>query len=134
MLGTSNSYVASTPRKDFQVILCIFDGPVGCMIVKFLNKVKDDSTFSPKTKSPSRATTGGTPPKQSLFSQKTFILKRQTHPDPGVWAKRTRGASGQRAKMDESGRPTPPAGYDPSPSPLCLRATRGNDQFHPKFA
>jgi hypothetical protein len=101
MLGTSNSYVASTPRKDFQVILCIFDGPVGCMIVKFLNKVKDDSTFSPKTKSPSRAATGGTPPKQSHFFTKNLYSKTPNTSRPGSLGKkdarreRPKGEDGQ---------------------------------------
>jgi hypothetical protein len=76
MLGTSNNYVASTLRKEFQVILCISDTPVGCIYVTFLNRVKGDSAFSPKTKSPSGATTGGTPSKRSCCFAKTFIVKR----------------------------------------------------------
>jgi hypothetical protein len=42
--------------------------------------------------------------------------------------------SGQKAKIGDSGIPMPPAGYDPSPSPLCLQATRENEQFQLKFA
>jgi hypothetical protein len=34
-LGTSNSYVASTLRKDFQVFFHIPDAPIGCTYVKF---------------------------------------------------------------------------------------------------
>jgi hypothetical protein len=55
MLGTSNSYVTSTLKK-FHVDLCISDAPVGCIYVKIVNKVKGDSAFSLKTKSPSGAT------------------------------------------------------------------------------
>jgi hypothetical protein len=73
-LGTSNNYVAFTLKK-FQVNLRVSDTPVGCIYVKFMNKVKGDSVFSPKTKSPSGATTGGAPlnlgkKKQGASSQK----------------------------------------------------------------
>jgi hypothetical protein len=76
-LGTSNSYVASTPRKDFQVFLHISNALVGCIDVNFLlNKVNGDSTFSPKTKSPSGATAGGIPPKMVPFLRKKALLQK----------------------------------------------------------
>jgi hypothetical protein len=66
MLGTSNSYIASTLRKDFQVSLVIYipNAPVGCTNVNFhrINKAKGRLGFPLKTKSPSGATTGGIPP------------------------------------------------------------------------
>jgi hypothetical protein len=61
-LGTSNSYVAFTLRKKFQVNLCVSDASVGCIYVMFVNKVKGDSVFSPKTKSPLGGYYGGAPP------------------------------------------------------------------------
>jgi hypothetical protein len=62
MPGTSSSNVTSTLRNNFQVFLHIPDAPVSCTDVNFLlNKVKDDSAFSPKTKSPSGATVGACP-------------------------------------------------------------------------
>jgi hypothetical protein len=76
MLGTSNSYVASTRRKDFQDFLHISDAPVGCTDVNFLlNKVKGDSAFSPKTKSPSGAIAGVYPLKMVPFFAKKLYFK-----------------------------------------------------------
>jgi hypothetical protein len=75
-LGTSNSYVTSTLRKDFQVFLHIYDAPVGCTDVNFLlNKIEGDSAFSPKTKSPSGATAGVSPIKWSYFFTKKLYFK-----------------------------------------------------------
>jgi hypothetical protein len=49
MLGTSNSYVASTPRKDSQALLVIYtpNTPTGCTNVYFIEliKSKGDSAF-----------------------------------------------------------------------------------------
>jgi hypothetical protein len=68
MLGTSNSYVASTLRKDFQVLFLIYapNTPVGCTNVNSIeiNKCKGQLEFSLKTKSPSGASTGASPPKK----------------------------------------------------------------------
>jgi hypothetical protein len=66
MLGTSNSYVASTLRKDFQVSFVIYipNTPVGCTNVNFhrINKAKGRLGFPLKSKSPSGATAGASPP------------------------------------------------------------------------
>jgi hypothetical protein len=52
---------------------------------------------------------------------------------PKFWvnSRRTQVAKGQRSASQ--GSPTPPAGYDPSPSPLCLQATRANKIFPAKI-
>jgi hypothetical protein len=71
-VGTSNSYVTFTLRKKFQVNLCISDTPVGCMYVKFLNKVEGDWAFFPKTKSP-RGLLWGHLPKRFYFLQKSLF-------------------------------------------------------------
>jgi hypothetical protein len=123
--------VASTLRKDFQVsfVTYIPNTPVGCTNVYSIEliKSKGDSTFPLKTKSPSGATTGGIPPKKwSHFLQK-FIANVLSMPRPKLWAnsRGTRVAKGRRSAS--RGYPTPLAGYDPSPSPLCLRPTRANE-------
>jgi hypothetical protein len=75
MLGTSNSYVASTLKEGFQVLFVIYtpNTPVGCTNVNFIeiNKYKGQLGFPLKTKSPSWATAGASPPppKWSHFSQ-----------------------------------------------------------------
>jgi hypothetical protein len=65
-LGTSNSYVASTLRKDFQVLFVIYIPNTPSWLYKCklfqINKVK--------TKSPLGATAGGIPPKWSHFIAK----------------------------------------------------------------
>jgi hypothetical protein len=75
MLGTSNNYVASTLRKDFQVFFCYLhtQHPSWLYECKFhrINKIKGQLGFPLKTKSPSGATAGGTPPQNGpIFSQK----------------------------------------------------------------
>jgi hypothetical protein len=74
----TNNYVPSTLRKKFQVISCISDAPVGCIYDKFVNKVKGDSTFSLKNKSPSGDTTGGTP-LNGHVSRKNLYSKNAKH-------------------------------------------------------
>jgi hypothetical protein len=65
-LGTSSSYVASTLRKDFQVLFVNYvpNTLVGCTDVNLSEsiKLKGNSAFLKKPKSPSGATTGGMPP------------------------------------------------------------------------
>jgi hypothetical protein len=106
-LGTSNRYVAFTLRKDFQVFFHIPDTPVSCTDVNFpLNKVKGDTAFSPKTKSPYHffGYCEGYPPKNGpIFSQKSFTSKTPSTSRPGSLGELTQDASGQRAKMGESG-------------------------------
>jgi hypothetical protein len=62
-LGTSSSYVASTLSKDFQVICCKLHAqhPSWQFKCKYqqVHKVKGQLGSPQKTKSPSRATTGG---------------------------------------------------------------------------
>jgi hypothetical protein len=74
MLGTSNNYVASTLRKDFQVSFVIYtpNTLVGCTNVNFhrINKAKGRLGFPPKTKSPSGAIAGGISPKMVPFFRK----------------------------------------------------------------
>jgi hypothetical protein len=86
MLGTSNSYVASTLRKDFQVSFVIYipNTPVGCTNVKFhrINKVKWRLDFPLKTMSPSGATAGASPEKWSHFFRKNSLQTRQVCLDP----------------------------------------------------
>jgi hypothetical protein len=101
-LGTSNNYVAFTLKK-FQVNLRVSDTPVGCIYVKFMNKVKGDSVFSPKTKSPSGATTGGAPLNGLVFFTKIVILKMPSTSQPGSLGKKKQGASSQKVKTGEPG-------------------------------
>jgi hypothetical protein len=67
-LGTSSSYVASTLSEDFQVICCKLHAqhPSWQFKCKYqqVNKVKGQLGSPQKTKSPSGATTGGTPPEK----------------------------------------------------------------------
>jgi hypothetical protein len=86
--------------RSFESFLHIPDTPIGCTDVNFLlNKVKGDSTFSPKPKSPSGATAGGTPLKMvPFFRKKALLQKRQVRLDLEVWANRhgTQAAKGRR--------------------------------------
>jgi hypothetical protein len=67
-LGTSNSYVASTLRKDFQVIFVIYipNIPVGCTNVNFfeLTKPKGNLAFPKKPSHPWGLLREGCPPKK----------------------------------------------------------------------
>jgi hypothetical protein len=105
-LGTSNSYIASTLRKDFQVLFIIYtpNTPVGCTNVNSIemNKYKGQLDFPLKTKSPSGATTEGIPPKWSHFFAKTR-RKCTKYALTDVLGELTRDASGQRVKKRESG-------------------------------
>jgi hypothetical protein len=107
MLGTSNSYVASTLRKDFQVFFRYLhtQNPSWLYKCKFhrINKVKGRLGFPLKTKSPSGATSGGIPPKKwpHFFAQiRQKCAKYATTQTLGefMW-----DASSQRAKKCESG-------------------------------
>jgi hypothetical protein len=82
--------------------LRISDTPIGCVYVKFINKVKGDSAFSPKTKSPSGVLRGA-PPKMVPFFAKNLYSKTLNTSRPESLGKKTRGASSQRAKADELG-------------------------------
>jgi hypothetical protein len=66
MHGTSNCYVASTLRKDFQDFFRYLhtQHPIWLYKCKFLRLIKGRLGFPPKTKSPSGATAGGIPPKK----------------------------------------------------------------------
>jgi hypothetical protein len=70
MLGTSNSYVASTLRKDFQDLFCYLhtQHPVGSTNVNSIemNKCKGQLGFPLKTKLPLGATTGGIRPQKMV--------------------------------------------------------------------
>jgi hypothetical protein len=76
MLGTSSSYVASTISKDFQVFGCKLHAQHPSWQPRCknqqVNKVKGQLGFPQKTKSPSGATAGGTPPKMVPFFRKKF--------------------------------------------------------------
>jgi hypothetical protein len=108
MLGTSNSYVASTLRKDSKVSFVIYirNTPVGCSNVNFhrINKAKGRLDFPLKTKSPSGATAGGIPPpkKWSPFFVK-IRCKRAKYASTQTLGESTRDANRQRAKKRESG-------------------------------
>jgi hypothetical protein len=76
MLGTSNNYVASTLRKDFQVLfIYATNTPVGCTNVNpvELIKSKGDLTFPRKPSHPRGLLRGASPPqkKWSHFFTKT---------------------------------------------------------------
>jgi hypothetical protein len=86
MLGISNSYIASTLRKDFQVSFCnshtqhpswLYE----CKLHR-TNKVKGQLGFPLKTKSPLGATTGGIPPKNGPIFLQKFIANVLSMPRP----------------------------------------------------
>jgi transposase InsO family protein len=107
-LGTSNSYVTSTLRKDFQAPFIIYtpNTPVGCTNVNSIeiNKYKGKLGFPLKPKSPSGATIGGHPPPQNgpIFFAKNH-RKCTKYASTQVLGELTRDASSQRAKKRESG-------------------------------
>jgi hypothetical protein len=84
MLGTSNSYIASTLRKDFQASFVIYipSTPVGCTNVNFhrINKAKGRLGFPPKIKSPSGATAGGIAPRKMVAPPKNGPIFSQNSP------------------------------------------------------
>jgi hypothetical protein len=66
-LGTSSNYVASTLRKDFQVlfvVICAPNTPVGCTDVNFFEVIKSngDLTFPRKPSHPRGLLRGASPP------------------------------------------------------------------------
>jgi hypothetical protein len=74
MLGTSNSYVASTLRKDSQVSFVVYipNTPVGCTNENFycVNKDKGRLSFPLKTKYPSGLLRGAPPQEWPHFFAK----------------------------------------------------------------
>jgi hypothetical protein len=106
MLGISNSYVASTLKKDFRVSFVIYipNTPLGSKNVNFhrINKAKGRLGFPPKTKSPSGVTAEGIPPppkKWSHFFAKKIAANVLSTPQPELRAnlRGTRVARGQRS-------------------------------------
>jgi hypothetical protein len=73
-LGTSNSYVASTLRKDFQVLFVIYipNTPVGCKNVNSFELIKSKGNLAfPRNPSHPRGLLGGHPhPKMVPFFAK----------------------------------------------------------------
>jgi hypothetical protein len=67
-LGTSNNYVASTLRKDFQVLFVIYipNTPVGCTNVNSLEliKSKGNLAFPRKPSHPRGLLRGASPPEK----------------------------------------------------------------------
>jgi hypothetical protein len=102
-LGTSNSYVASTLRKDFQISFVIYtlNTPVGCTNVNSIKLInsKGNSAFPLKNKSPSGATAGGIPPKMVPFFRKNSPQKVLSTPRPKFWVSscETQAARGRRS-------------------------------------
>jgi hypothetical protein len=120
-LGTSNSYVASTLREDFQVLSVIYtpNTPVGCTNVNSIeiNKCKGQLSFPLKTKSPSGATTGASPPPKKMvpFFRKKPRRRCTKYASTQVLVELTRDASGQRVKKREPGIAYPSSRIWPSP-------------------
>jgi hypothetical protein len=78
--------------------------PVSCTNVNFtFNKVKGDSAFSPKTKSPSGVTAGVLPSKNGPIFHKKFHCKCTKYVSTRTLGEFTQDASGQRAKTHKSG-------------------------------
>jgi hypothetical protein len=73
-LGTSNSYVASTLKKDFQVIFVNYipNTPVGCTDVNSfeLTKLKGNLAFPRKTSHPRGYCGGASPQKMVSYFRK----------------------------------------------------------------
>jgi hypothetical protein len=107
MLGTSNSYVASTLRKDFQVSSCYLhtQHPSWLYKCKFhrINKVKGRLGFPLKTKSPSGGYCGGQPPPKMVPFFAKNHRKCAKYASTQILGESTRDVSSQRAKKHESG-------------------------------
>jgi hypothetical protein len=133
MLGTSNSYIASTLRKDFQVLFVIYipNTPVGCTNVNSFELIKSTGNlaFPRKPSHPRGLLQGASPPKWSHFFAK--IRKHAKYDSTGASCEFRRGTSGQAGKTCEpeiayaSGRIRPfslasgPAGYSWNPTSLA---------------
>jgi hypothetical protein len=104
--------------------------PVGCTNVNSIELISQRATrLSPENQVPLGGYCGGHPPPKKngpIFSQK-FVANVLSMPRPKLWVnlRGTRVAKGRRSVS--RGQPTPLAGYDPSPSPLFLQATRANE-------
>jgi hypothetical protein len=104
-LGTSNSYVASSLSEDFQVFCCKLHAQHPSWQPRCknqqINKAEGQLVFPQKTKSPSGATAGGTPPKKNgpIFSQK--IRKRAKCDLTLASSEFRRGAGGQAERTCE---------------------------------
>jgi hypothetical protein len=94
MLGTSNNYVTSNIRKDFQVSFVIYipNTPVGCTNVN-----------SPENQVPLGGYCRGHPPKKWSNFFANIHCKCATYASTQILGELTRDASGQRSKKRESG-------------------------------
>jgi hypothetical protein len=103
MLGTSNSYITSTLRKDFQVLFIIYipNTPVGCTNVNSfeLIKSKGNLAFPRKPSHPRGLLRGAPPPKWSHFFAK--IRKHAKYDSTWASGEFRRGARGQAGKTRE---------------------------------
>jgi hypothetical protein len=109
-LGTSSNYVASTLRKDFQVlfvVICAPNTPVGCTDVNFfeLIKSKGDLAFPRKPSHPRGLLRGASPPpkKWSHFFAKTRKhAKYDSNPSLGRIQAGHEWPSGKDARVRDS--------------------------------
>jgi hypothetical protein len=129
-LGTSNNYVASTLRKDFQVLFVIYipSTPVGCTNANSIKliKSKGDSTFPKKPSHPRGLPRGASPPKKwSHFSTKPR-RKCTKYASTQILGELTPDASDQKVKKRESGIAYASGRIRPFPSPFRLQATHAN--------
>jgi hypothetical protein len=142
-LGTSNSYVASTLRKDFHILFVIYipNTPVGCTNVNSfeLIKSKGNLAFPRKPSHPRGLLRGASPQKWSHFFAKN--RKHAKYDSTRASGEFRRGTSGQAGKTHESeiayssGRIQPfslasgPAGYSWNrTSPAQIRLGGGKER------
>jgi hypothetical protein len=96
-LGTSNSYVASTLRKDFQASFVIYipNTPVGCTNVNFhrVNILKGDSTFLRKPSPHRGLLRGASPPKKMVPFLRKFRCKSAKYASTHILGELTWDAS-----------------------------------------
>jgi transposase InsO family protein len=123
------------PQKGFPSSFCYLHTQHPSWMYEFkfhrINKVKGRLGFPLKTKSPSGATAGASPPKWSHFFAKIH-RKCAKYASTQTLGEITWDASGQRAKKRESGIAYASSRIWPFPSPLCLQATCANETFPAK--
>jgi hypothetical protein len=109
-LGTSSNYVASTLRKDFQVlfvVICAPNTPVGCTDVNFfeLIKSKGDLAFPRKPSHPRGLLRGASPPPKKMgpfFATTRKHAKYVSNPSLGRIQAGHEWPSGKDARVRDS--------------------------------
>jgi hypothetical protein len=107
-LGTSNSYVASTLRQNFQVLFVIYipNTPVSCTNVNSFELIKSKGQlgFPKKPSHPRGLLQGASPPQKNgpIFSQKFASMISTTQPKPRANSAVRKRPSGKDARAEDS--------------------------------